>query len=272
MPQPETRVVNPTPTIVTDLPSKLVQQDYRLFISLPKGYPDSSHAYPTIYVLDGNCLFTFVRDIAEMLKLSGQVPDVIVVGIGYPRDTYLDTLTLRGRDLTFQELTEEYKKNHSSYPYGETGGGSRFLEVIRTELLPFVEQNYRVDANDRMLLGWSAGAGFCLFAMFRYPELFRRLAAISPWFKEDLLQEEAHHAAAHAALGAKLFIAQEQPDKEWLAASTRKDPTADLHGFVDILRLRRYAGFQVHKKIYEEENHSSVVPIAITHALRELYR
>jgi hypothetical protein len=277
MPQPEPRIANPTPTIVTGVTSRLVKQEYRLFISLPKGYADSNRTYPVIYVLDGNCLFPFVRDISEMLQLSKQVPDVIIVGIGYPVDTYLDTLTLRMRDLSFFEWTDADKANIAGYPMGDTGGGSRFLEFMRTELLPFVEQTYRVDSNDRMLLGWSAGAECCFYAMFRFPELFRRLAAISPWINWDergFTPEEARYAEAHSALPAKVFVAQEPTAPEVIAnaRAAGRDPVENVHSFTDTLRARHYDGFELHTRVYEEENHFSVVPIGILNALRELYR
>ncbi len=263
--QPEPRVINPTPTIVADLSSAHVPEEYRLFISLPQSYAELKRAYPVLYVLDGNGLFTLVRDTVEILQVAEQVPDIIIVGIGYPKDTYMDTLTLRGRDLSFYELTSE-EKAQTDYPFGETGGGERFLEVVRTELLPFVEQNYRADTSDRTIIGWSAGAEFILYTLFHQPELFQRAVAISPWIEtgeRGIIPVEARYADAHKALRVKLVVAQER---------TSDAQTANFRQFVDTLQARHYEGFEVQARVYDEEDHFSIEPIAMTHALRHLYR
>jgi hypothetical protein len=41
-----------------------------------------------------------VRQIVELLQIPQILPELIIVGIGYPKDTYMQTLSLRGRDLS----------------------------------------------------------------------------------------------------------------------------------------------------------------------------
>lgn len=61
-------------------------------IALPQGYADNSKRFPVIYVLDADGLFPMVSDIARVLAIGGEIPNAIVVGLGYGRP-YMQTLS-----------------------------------------------------------------------------------------------------------------------------------------------------------------------------------
>jgi len=81
---------------VRTLYSKSVGQEYRILIALPMNYAKRSGRYPVLYVLDPDVIFGWVTDLvraASFLRALGpnattdsivNVPDLIVVGIGYP--------------------------------------------------------------------------------------------------------------------------------------------------------------------------------------------
>jgi uncharacterized protein len=94
MNDPVTAVRNPTPTEIRPLSSTYVGQEYRLFISVPASYATSDTVYPVLYLLDGNLTYPLVRPIVEILQVAEAVPEVILVGIGYPTATYMETATL----------------------------------------------------------------------------------------------------------------------------------------------------------------------------------
>lgn len=257
---PQPRVYNPLQMIVTDLQSTAVGQTYRLFIALPRTYNTTERVYPVIYVLDGNALFSLVRDTAELMQIPEQVPEVIIVGIGYPEATYMDTLSLRGYDQTFRELTSVEIANYG-YPFGETGGGLRFLDFIQTEIIPFIEESYRADESDRALLGWSSGGDTVLYSMFHQPGVFHRLAAISPAFVGSSMgipALEQTYSQQNTNLEANLFLGDEAA-------------TQIVKNFVETLQMREYNRFELTPLYYKNESHFSVVPHAITDALEALY-
>src|SRR5215218_2956347 len=67
------------------LQAKTNGQDYRLFVSLPDSYnaKDSVH-YPVLYLLDGNPFFSLLQSMQRFFVTGEEVPEMIIVGIGYP--------------------------------------------------------------------------------------------------------------------------------------------------------------------------------------------
>lgn len=67
-----------------DLASKATGQEYALFVSLPNDYAAKDTVkYPVLYVLDGNFMFPVINSFKHLLTETGDVHDMIVVGIGY---------------------------------------------------------------------------------------------------------------------------------------------------------------------------------------------
>jgi len=232
---------------------------------VPASYPDSDKRYSVLYVLDGNCLFTLTRQIAELLLIIPEITEMVIVGVGYPKDTYMQTLGIRGRDFTFRELTAD-EKSVIPYPFEETGGGPDFLKFVSRELIPLVETDYRIEPGSRGVIGYSGGAIFALHALLEQPELFSRIIAISPFIDPVLFEAEARCAERHSALPTNLFMAVE-------ASETGEDATriADVRRFVATVEGRNYDGFRATLRMYEGESHFSVCPHAITHSLKHMF-
>jgi predicted alpha/beta superfamily hydrolase len=250
-------VQNPVPTTVLSLTSTQNGQEYRLFVSLPASYELSEQSYPTLYVLDGNGLFSMVRQIIEMVAIPSprKVPELIIVGIGYPVSTYMDTLQLRGRDLTYEQFTPE---PDNAYPWGETGGGMTFLKVLNEEILPFIDRKYRTNTQDRGLIGWSLGGGFAHRAIYLHPGLFSRVVNIDGYDKEA---ECFAQQPGQAAPTKHLFIG-------FSSISINPDDTAMLNSHIEAVKA---SGVQAKGHIFEGETHFSVVPSVISRGLREVY-
>lgn len=258
-------IVNPTPTITRTISSIYVTQEYQLFISLPQTYSDSKRTFPVLYLLDGNLTYTLVRPIVELQQILQRVPDLIIVGIGYPRESYLETASLRGRDLTPIELTPAQKAG-TSYPFEDTGGASHFLSCVTHELIPFIDANFRTEPNDRALAGYSLSATFVLYAMFQQPVFFKHMIAISPGIS-DILDSENEYAKLHSSLPLKLFLGVESRSDD---PETLKSIELAQH-FVKVIGERKYEGLETKLHIFEGTDHVSVGPIAFTYALREIY-
>lgn len=250
-------VQNPVPTTVLSFTSALNNQEYRLFVSLPASYEDSEQRYPVLYVLDGNALFSLVRQISEMMGVLSprEVPELIIVGVGYPLPTYAQTATIRGRDLTFEQFIPDPQ---SSYPWGETGGGKAFLEVLTEEILPFIDGKYRTAPADRGLIGWSMSGAFAHRTIFLHPGLFSRAVAI------DSFDTEATRLAAQpgSTLPIKhLFFG-------YAGDSVSPEDEAELHSHLEVVKA---LGVRAKGHKFEGENHFSVVPAVISRGLRMIY-
>src|SRR5271170_1617528 len=57
---------------------------YQISVALPDGYTMDHPPYPVLYAADANAEFGIVVETARLLSLSRQIPDLVIVGIGYP--------------------------------------------------------------------------------------------------------------------------------------------------------------------------------------------
>ncbi|MBD8685181.1 alpha/beta hydrolase [Pseudomonas sp. CFBP 13719] len=151
--------------------------EYRIMISLPEGDVPYTGGYPVIYLLDGNAYFpAFHAAKRAQAKLRGS----ILVAIGYPSDTPLD-FARRAFDLT-----PPAPADRNTPPQG---GQDLFLDFIQTRLMPKVSEHFKVDEDQRSLVGHSFGGMLGVYAMFTRPTLFQHVVAVSPslWWRDQFL-------------------------------------------------------------------------------------
>ncbi|NMP31454.1 esterase [Thalassotalea sp. M1531] len=137
--------------------SKVLKQARKIHIYLPEKYQDSTSSYPVLYVLDGQWHYTNAVAILQSLRVPDALPEMIVVGI------------------------------ENSEPMRRTWFGNRvetFQEYLASELIPFIDQNYRT-TNERILFGWEAGAAFATYALVEKQQLFNGVIASNGGYLTD---------------------------------------------------------------------------------------
>lgn len=143
---------------------------YDIKVGLPANYDPSVEKYATIYVLDGEENFDFVSNQCKEISDKNAVEQVLVVGIGYGKD--------RSIDYTPTKISSE------------TGGAPEFLNFIKTQLIPEMEEQFGVDTtrSSRVILGHSYGGLFGANVFCVDNELFGNYILLSPslWF-DDLI-------------------------------------------------------------------------------------
>jgi predicted alpha/beta superfamily hydrolase len=167
---------------------------YQVSVALPRGYQDSSTSFPVVYSLDANGEFGIVVETAQLLQLEELIPEVVIVGIGYPVGHYFDAIGKRALDLTVtnrdSELREIFMKASRGFPPPEgTGGAPGFLQFLTGELIPLIEAEYRVDPRNRALFGHSFGGLFAFHALLHGKGAFQRFIIASPalWWDDRQL-------------------------------------------------------------------------------------
>lgn len=250
-------------TEVKSLASSFADQEYRLFVALPRGYATSEERYPVLYVLDADILFGTITETARLLPLEGfflgrqSVPDLIVVGIAYPGG-FDEMAEKRGRDFT---PTSELGVD----PQSEPDGAARFFRFLKEQALPFVDQTYRTDPGDRALIGSSAGGLFILDTLLRHPGTFQRYIATSPRMDEIIFRHEAAHAKQHRNLSAVLYLSA------GTEGEIEQQIATGVETFHARLSARKYPGLRVMHENLVGENHVSAQPTAFTHGLKAVY-
>lgn len=161
--------------------SEILKEERVLNIYLPPEYDkDTQKTYPVIYVLDGGIDedFLHISGIVQFGSFSwiNMIPESIVVGIAN-----VD----RKRDFTFPTNNE---KDKIDFP--TTGKSANFIEFLESELKPFINSNYKTNAQNT-IIGQSLGGLLVTEILFRKPELFDNYTIVSPslwWNDQSLLK------------------------------------------------------------------------------------
>src|SRR5882672_3218327 len=69
---------------VRRLHSKLVGIDYKLYVTVPRGYESQPDSYPVAVILDPDYLFDAVHHAAWVLADHDELRPMILVGVAYP--------------------------------------------------------------------------------------------------------------------------------------------------------------------------------------------
>jgi hypothetical protein len=154
------------------LPPTAAGRHYQLHVGLPASYAkETARRYPVVYVTDAYWDFQKMDAIRGGLVYDKVVPEFIIVGLGYAGD-----------NPNFDNLR---RWELSPAPFGgggpeASGHAADFLRTIETDVIPFVEREYRADSSYRVLAGASLGGLFTLYSMYTKPELFQAYIAATP--------------------------------------------------------------------------------------------
>jgi predicted alpha/beta superfamily hydrolase len=204
----------------------------------------------------------------QFFILGEEAVPMIIVGVGYPVKTLMESMPLRTRDYTptcdpsFDSmLTAELHMPMTS------GFAGLFLRTLSEEIIPFVESKYKA-SNDRAIAGHSFGALFGAYTLFHQPALFNRylLSSVSlPWDNGSLLKdEEAFLLSAPSRIDASVFVSVGSEEQNGMIPMMQQMNKA--------LRDHGFMGLTLQEKIFENESHTSVVATAFNQGMRALYK
>jgi len=262
-------------------------EDYQISVGLPKSYfDDPKESFPVVYVIDANLMFEAVVGLTRLMQLAGALPEFVVVGIGYALEgNYGDGLDefarRRARDLTstIDERYEQFAANAFNVEGRiDTGGAGKFLSFVAEELLPLVEEQYRLDSDDRTLVGHSSGGHFALYALLSQPQLFKRYAVGSPslgFGNRRLFDMEQDYASTSDELPARLFLGIGEEEEHSLLSPAgyigEIVSVSDFYRFAAVLEDRGYRNLHMSKKVFEGHGHTDVLGPFVALSLRYLF-
>ena len=249
------------------LQSSHAEQTYQLFVSLPQGYAESEEQYPVIYVTDANwCFSLFVNPLFSWLG----IPQVIVVGIGYPMEDAGQIGRLRARDYlpTTDAKREKLLKEDFNFTFN-SGGGGQFLSFLHGDLFEFVDNRYRTKAEDRTFWGFSWGGTFGVYTLFNRPQTFQRYIISAPdlsWDDEICFTYESDYAEKQTDLPVKLYLGVGSLDEDLIEHNY-----ARLVRFHTILQSRNYEGLKMKFEALADEIHTTAAVISASRGLRFVF-
>jgi enterochelin esterase-like enzyme len=204
-------------------PSRFLRNKRDLIVYLPPGYDQlPQRHFPVLYLHDGQNLFDGSTSfIPGMDWHVGQTADQ------YIQDGRVEPLIIVGIYNAGKQRLGEYTPTRAP----KLGGGraNRYAKFLLEEVRPFVNSQYRSkqDTENTGIGGSSLGGLVSLYLGLRQPEIFGKIAALSPsvWWNERVILRFA--AAAPV-----------QPlPRIWLDIGTREGPRIvdDVERFRDVL-------------------------------------
>ncbi|TCI84870.1 alpha/beta hydrolase-fold protein [Tenacibaculum sp. M341] len=239
---------------IDGLHSKILNEQRKIFVHVPKTNPNNKEIFPVVYVLDGNAHFdSVVALLKQFSTVNGNTlcPKMIVIGI--PN-------TFRSRDL--------------SPTKGEivgSGGGDQFMSFIEKELIPYVDSKYPTQPY-RMFIGHSLGGLTVMNALLKKPELFNSYVAIDPsmfWNEKNLLKKIRQTEFGNRYTNKTLFLGY--------ANIKNSDSSNAIKHSKAILELKDYLENGSNTKLsfkatyYPNDDHGSMPLITTYDALRFIF-
>jgi len=187
--EPKKRTIEPDHIVK----SQLMGRDYQLYMSFPRSYSvKDTVSYPVLYVLDGQLSFYKFSSSHKSFGFGNELEDVIIVGVGSGLDM-ASWFINRSFDYTpsVDSLYQYNMEKQFGFPKGtiQSGGSPRYLEALKTEIIPFVEKNYKT-TTDRGISGHSLGGLFTSYCLLNSDGFFTRFGINSPslmWNNNELL-------------------------------------------------------------------------------------
>jgi uncharacterized protein len=256
-------------TEVHHLRSEQVGEAFKVLIGHAGTEPEGPR--PVLVMADPWAGFGTAVEMTRVLHLNRQLPDLVVVGVGYRSWRMPDIHRQRRRDLT-------------------PPGADAFLAFLRDELAPWLAGRHGADPADATFLGYSLGGLFATYVLLTAPSSFRRYAIGSPslwWADGAMFAREEVYAAANTDLPARVHfsvggeetpagrrrLVQQLPHDARAAAEAESviDVVADMERMVAALRGRGYPSLEFEAEVLAGEHHDTAPPFAMSHALRWLH-
>jgi len=272
--RPESQITLPN-TEIRSITSQQNNVAYKLFVSLPEGYNTKGHhsyleSYPVVYLLDPDVEFGMAENIARTMVNYATIRPFIIVGIGYQNQ---DLTTMNSKEFWDQwtknrardYIPIQVKQGKEDFEGGDhqyqglsqiTGGSSKFKDFIAKELIPYINQTYRT-SNERALAGHSQAGLFTTWMMLEHPDIFEKYIILSPslWVEKGQILKQSSKLEHSNTITAYFAAGSQEHD-------ARGSMVNDLKTFYD--SLPKDNGFKSKLEIIEDENHVSMVPIALT--------
>ena len=214
-----------------------------LKIQLPRGYDnDDKKTYPLIVVLDGDYMFEAVAGNVDYFSYWEDMPDAIVVGINQDGKRYDDCMYSEQNSLPIET-------------------GARFYEFIGAELIPHMQNKYKV-GNFKVVVGHGATANFINYFLLKQKPLFQAYIVISP---ELATQMNTFVSERLATVDSKTFY--------YLATSNNdlsliKKDTQDLNSSLSMIDNKNLF---YHFNMFKGPSHYSLPTHAIPNALEDIF-
>jgi len=261
--------------------------DYDVWTWIPPGYEQSDHAYPLLFLLDGDMFMSAAIDTVALMSSIGEARETILVGVttappgnhGIQRTIDYSAVvptaeilaTPEGANFNFWVLYEQMAAAQELEFEALFGGTDQFHSFLVDQLLPNLRNKHRIDENEIGVAGHSSGGDFAVDTLLREDTPISRFIVGS--FGTDVLdatlaEREVAFANRTSDQALKVFCGYgvaEHTDpflKEYIERGLALMGRLQVNGPDNLSMIVR--GF-------ERETHGSVFPHIFSSGYRELW-
>ena len=242
---------------------------------------------PLLVVTDADLLFALAAEIARFRAAGGNFRPMVVVGVGYGA-AFTEFVKLRTPDLTppAKAASIEALGSFKSFIGDQSGNAADFGDFIADRLMPEIARRCpETKSGPKLIFGHSLGGLFVAYLLLTRPAAFTHFLMSSPslwWDQSAILErlEEFAERLGELAAPPQVFInvgSKEQdvptrvpngvglelPALQAIVAMARM-----IDGATEFAnRLRQLGLSNVECVVFEDEEHGSVVPAAISRGL-----
>lgn len=273
----------------TRMHGKALPWEHEIQVALPPGYDQSHKRYPVLWLTDGHAIFT--ESVQTVRRLTTQVPQMIIVGIGVvpeavgefqtrrgyefsPFDDWKQTVA-PGRDVFMKagDALDEFTKKSGMGVAARAGGAKDFLSFIVDEVRPALAKKYRMD-DVHVLFGHSSGGTFCTYALLARPEGFQKYICSSAGLYAGngyFFDLENRYARTHDDLKAEVFFGAGEAEitQPIIAGLGLVSSTSRM---VEVLTERKYPSLKLTMRIFPAEDHATTLPRSLSRGLRAVWK
>lgn len=238
------------------LTSKETNSTFIIKIYLPPTYTDTQKKYPLLVLTDASITMGIAQTTFDYMTLLQEIPEVVVVGIGYPSVSPLNWARNRFRDMTPTHVEG----------FDPSGSADNFITFIKKELYPYIENNYRIDTTNRCFFGHSLGGLLGSHILIEHPELFNNYILGSPsywWDNKEIITR----------LSSKNFVLSNNIKTVYTYIGGEEGiHVNNWKEFNEALITKLDKNIKFSQKVYENETHASVPLASFSTAIKFVYK
>lgn len=263
--------------------SEVTGRSYDITVRFPAAFQQASdRRFPALLITDGNRFFPAVASALTAVE-SDLASPMLLIGVGTPLEEGQQAYNVRrvhefspphwDLDDPFGRSVAETCNNAGVALDVCTGGAPEFLRFLRSELMPVLEQAFRVDPDKWSLGGISAGGFFAAWTLFQEGSPFRNYIISSPAmaYGDGMIFDLEQHFAENAGpLEGGLYLASGMLEVQHPYLEGVGRVVSGQARFGAALASRNYPGLFLASEIHPGLGHLDVVPVSFARGLRLL--
>ena len=168
-------------------------RSYPLWVDIPPSCQQRKSACPLLLVTDAPYAFPLIRSIRNRVGQQGRnIEDFVLAGLAYPVTE--TPVASRSRDYTPTNVKARPPLLGEDYGAAVYGNAPAFAGFVAKQVLPLLQQQYRIDPTRQIYLGHSYGGLFGAYLVLHGRKKHQFITAfgrnVNPeWVESELVQQ-----------------------------------------------------------------------------------